>query len=234
MTEGLVLGVLGCENPTLAARFFEVLTARTPAVRDQDHLHVLLTSGLPADNKPAVQPGRPNPDHRFRSLLHAATRLRMAGANVLVVPSDSGGLRADDIENAVSLPMIRWVDVAVAAALSLGGQTAILANREILDSHVYQRCFERSGGRYLVPPLDVQALLHACVSAPPRVASDYLVSACRDVAHLGASNVLLTSERLASLADNTVLPLPVIDPSTAVADRLVELRYSYTEHPTCA
>ena len=222
----VVLGVLGCASPHLAVRFFEVLTARTPARRDQDHFHVLITTGRDDSQLRSV--------HRSRVLLRAAAGLRVAGASLLVIPSGSDDRCLDDIENAVGLPVLRWVDAAVAAARRVAGPTAIVTGGANFDAEAYRRGFQRAGAAYLLPPPEVLALLHSCADAPPERAATQLISACQQLGKVGASSVLLACEQLASVAERTALPLPVIDPSITAAERILQLRLTDAQHPTCA
>ncbi|MET0337543.1 MAG: amino acid racemase [Caulobacter sp.] len=103
-----ILGVLGGMGPAATVDFLAKLQAATPAVRDQDHVRVLM------DMNPHI-PDRNTGGEAGPVLGDMAARLRDAGAEVLAMPCNTAHAFADHIK-ASGLPFIDMIETAGEAA----------------------------------------------------------------------------------------------------------------------
>ena len=113
-----VLGVLGGMGPAATLDFLAQLQARTPAVRDQDHLRVLvdINPQVPDRNDPEAEPGP--------VLVEMAKGLRAAGAQVLAIACNTAHRYAGEVARESGLPVIDMIAEAATEARTRGVQSA--------------------------------------------------------------------------------------------------------------
>lgn len=147
-----VLGVLGGLGPAATADFYAKLVAATPAVRDQDHLHVIIDSDPSVPNRNDAVAGRgPSPAPQLAAM---ARRLEAAGAEALFLVCNAAHAFADAITDAVSVPLVSIVDEAVAATLTAlphARTVGVLAAAGAQDARLYPTAFAAHGVAVLEP-----------------------------------------------------------------------------------
>jgi aspartate racemase len=111
-----ILGVLGGMGPAATVDFLAKLQAATPAVRDQDHIHVLV------DLNPQVPDRNVDAHATETELVRMAANLRDAGAEVLAMPCNTAHAHAGAIRAASGLELIDLIDMACAAAKATGAR----------------------------------------------------------------------------------------------------------------
>ena len=157
------LGVLGGMGPQATQVFYQRILDRTDAARDQEHLSALILSdtAMP-DRTGAILSGQ---DQEVRSRLMADARLlEQAGCTVLAVPCNTSHYFADDIQNAVDIPLLHMPRLAVARAHELGRKKlASLATQGTVKTGVYQKELDAKGMEGWVPDETTQALVTAII-----------------------------------------------------------------------
>jgi aspartate racemase len=229
----VVVGVLGGMGPLATAAFFAMLTARTPATADQEHLHVVINSHPQTPDRTAFILGSgedPRP-----ALISSAVALKAAGATVLVIPCNTANVFADDIAETVGLPVVPWLDIAVESAKgSARGLTAILATSGTIETQVYQRRLADADLPYIIPPAALQQRVMDIIYGPCGVkrtghatewAAQSLADVCSDMAQLGAGCAILgcTELPLAAPVQHPITSLVLVDPAIAVIDHILKM-----------
>ena len=136
------VGVIGGMGPDATVDFMTKVIAATPASKDQDHVHLLVDQNPKVPNRQAAQAGDgedPGP-----AMAAMAKGLEQAGADFLVMPCNMAHAFADQVRNAVSIPLVSIIDVSVDAC---GGYEPIgvLTTRGWLDAGIYQAAFATAG-----------------------------------------------------------------------------------------
>ena len=142
-----VLGVLGGMGPAATLDFLARLQAMTPAVRDQDHLRVLvdINPQVPDRNDPEAEPGP--------VLVEMAKGLRAAGAQFLAIACNTAHRYAGEVARESGLPVIDMIAEAAGEARTRGAQTAgVLGTPGAIS--LYKERLADQGVRYV--PLDDQ------------------------------------------------------------------------------
>jgi aspartate racemase len=231
--ERLTVGIVGGMGPLATAAFYRTLTSCTPAQRDQDHLHVVIESDPAIPDRTAFLLGE-GPDPR-PAIIQVARRLAAAGAELLVMPCNTANVFAADVAGAIQVPLVPWIETAGQAVAARGAVTVgILATSGTLRARVYQNALDTMGLHWVVPrdstQRDVMAAIYGTggVKADGRVAPgnrQRLLAAAAELAEGGAEVLLLacTELPLAIPADDPDWPLPVVDPATEVARKVVAL-----------
>jgi len=152
------VGVLGGLGPGATLDFFAKVIARTPAERDQDHLHLIIDNDPGVPNRNDAVAGRgPSPAPELAAM---ARRLETAGAEVLVMVCNAAHAFQDAIVDAVDVPFVSIIDTTVDATLTrvaAARRVGVLAAEGALDAGLYQRAFGRRAVGALVPEGDDRA-----------------------------------------------------------------------------
>lgn len=146
------VGVLGGLGPAATLDFFAKVLARTPAERDQEHLHLIIDNDPAVHNRNDAVAGRgPSPAPRLAAM---ARRLEGAGADFLVMVCNAAHAFQGAIVEAVAIPFVSIIDETVDATLSIAPEArcvGVLAAEGALDAGLYQRAFRARGVTALVP-----------------------------------------------------------------------------------
>ncbi len=145
MTGRRTVGVLGGMGPAATLDFLAKLQRATPAVMDQDHVHVLvdLNPQVP-DRNAALAGSGPSPGP---VLAQMAAGLERAGAQALVMVCNSAHAFADDIRAALhAAPLISLIEETAAAVRREHPhvrRVGLLAAAACLDARLYQDALAR-------------------------------------------------------------------------------------------
>ena len=150
-------------------------------------------------------------------LAEMARTLELAGAEALAMPCNTAHHFAEQIVNAVDIPLLHMVEAAAARAsarVGSGGKVGILASPATQDIRLFHEYFEKLS-LTLVFPKHQELLLQAIqnikahgISASARKA---LNDGAIECANLGAGCLLVGCSEFSIIADAVVVDLPVID-----------------------
>jgi len=105
------IGVLGGMGPEATLAFFGQIIAATPAVRDQEHLRVVIDSNPKVpDRTAAILAGGASPVPAMTAGIRA---LQAAGADFVVIPCVSAHAFIDELK-AAGMPIVSMFEAAVA------------------------------------------------------------------------------------------------------------------------
>lgn len=154
MSKRKILGVIGGMGPLATCEFLRGIVEHTGASRDQEHLDVLVYShaSLPGRSE-AIASGRTNA--LLDMLVEDVQTLARNGAEVLAIPCNTSHVFYDDIQAAVSVPVIHMVRETV-CSLEAGTSIGVLATDGTIDANLYGKEGIAAGLRVVYPPPDVQ------------------------------------------------------------------------------
>lgn len=131
---------MGGLGPAATIDFFAKVLAATPAVEDQDHLHLIIDNNPSVPNRHAAINGT-GPD-AAPVLVQMAQRLEHAGSDILVLVCNTAHAFKDQIERSVGIPFINMIDEAVLAVRRNHGDACkigIMAAEGCLETGLYQQ-----------------------------------------------------------------------------------------------
>jgi len=135
-----VVGVIGGMGPEATVELMRRVTARTRAEDDADHVHLLIESNpkIPSRIAHLIEGTGPDP---LPEILRVARNLEGAGAEALAIPCNTAHHYAQDIQAAVTIPLLHMVKLTVAriAAGSPGARVGLLASTAVHRVGVYER-----------------------------------------------------------------------------------------------
>lgn len=165
-------------------------------------------------------------------LAKSAQRLETAGAGLIAIATNTMHIVADQVANAVSVPLVHIAD-PTARALTADGFTnvGLLGTRFTMEMAFYKDRLKSHGLTPLVPEVDhtnlngiiYDELCHGLVRDASREV--YVKAIERMQAH-GAEAVILGCTEIGLLIDDSVSPLPVYDTTQLHAKALIDAALS--------
>ncbi len=142
--ETKTVGVIGGLGPAATLDFFERILRRTKAVRDQDHLRVIIDNNTKVPDRNAASKGEgPSPG---AALAATARGLQAAGAQVIVMACNTAHAWEKDIKSAISVPFLSMIEETVKAVGDLKAERAgVLAVDACLAANLYQEGLRKAG-----------------------------------------------------------------------------------------
>ncbi|UCG66687.1 MAG: amino acid racemase [Deltaproteobacteria bacterium] len=152
MKEG-VIGILGGMGPEATLDLFQKVIKNTKAVRDQDHLRVLIDNNpkIP-DRTPAILGSGENP---VPMMIETAKNLERAGADFIVIPCVSAHYFINQLGEGIAIPVISIIEeVAGEIERRLPGikRTGLIATTGTIRAGLFQDRLRGIGVEVLVPP----------------------------------------------------------------------------------
>ncbi len=223
------IGLLGGMSWESSAEYYRLVNEET---RDRlGGLHssdCLLRSVDFADIEVMQREGRW--DDAAARLAEEAAALVAAGAELIVLCTNTMHKVADEITGAIGVPFVHIADTTADAVRSEGLDTVgLLATAYTMEQDFYVgRLRERHGLEVLVPPAEDRAIVHAviydelCVGVVDDGSREQYRRIMRDLAGRGAAGILLGCTEIDLLVGQDDSPVPVFDTTRLHARRAVE------------
>lgn len=147
-----------------------------------------------------------------------ARRLEKGGAEGLLIGANTMHILAEEIAEAVSIPVIHIAD-AVATALQDAGvrSAALLGTRFTMEKAFYREHLENMGLRVLVPEVEEREELHRiifkelCQGVIKEDSKDRFYRVVERMARAGAGGAILGCTEFSLIADQARSPVPLFD-----------------------
>jgi len=161
-----IVGVMGGMGPSATVDFMAKVIDLTKAVRDQDHVHMIV------DNDPSV-PNRQQAIHsqidNISSRLTAmAKRLEDAGADFLVLVCNTAHVFLTEMRATVGIPFVSIIDETVSEIRKSRPQAktvGVMATTGCLETGIYQDAIAASGMIAVIPDAAMQDTCMALIDA---------------------------------------------------------------------
>ena len=209
------LGVLGGMGPMATAYYLKVITGMTDAVRDQDHLHILVDSRPQTPDRTGYILDRTKPDP-FPSLVASGRNLRGAGAEVLAIPCNTSHYFYDRLTAELGLPIVHLIRGTAAHLKRFGvGSAGVMATAGTLETGLYQQELAAAGIRAVVPDAETEAkimhVIYEDVKAGRPVEREIFDDAADRLRRAGAEVLILGCTELSILKCDTPLGAGYLD-----------------------
>jgi aspartate racemase len=163
-------------------------------------------------------------------LANIGRRLEQAGAELLVLATNTMHRVADAIEASTGVPLIHIADATAEKILAEGKhKPGILATRFTMEQDFYTgRLRDKFGLEVVVPDQADRALVHQiiydelCVGRVTEASRRAFVDVGRRLAMRGADSLILGCTEVAMLLDESNAPLPIFDTALIHADAAVD------------
>jgi len=170
-----------------------------------------------------------------RQLAGIAKRLEQAGADAIVLATNTMHKVADTIEAAVGIPFLHIAD-ATALKIRAAGmrRPAIMATRFTMEQDFYTgRLRDKFGLETLIPDEADRALMHQiiydelCVGRVTETSRAAFVDVAQRLAAKGADCLVLGCTEVGMLLDERNAPLPIFDTTLIHADAAVSFALGF-------
>ncbi|MBE6715159.1 MAG: amino acid racemase [Ruminococcaceae bacterium] len=155
-----LLGIVGGLGPLASAYFYELITLRTKAEKDQDHIDIILSSRASTPDRTAYITKKSD-DCPLPYMIEDAVRLEKYGADALVIPCNTAHYFLEEVRHSVSIPVPSIIEETSAYLKKAGYKKAgIMATAGTVSSGSYQEQLSSFGLDYAVPDEKYQEYLH--------------------------------------------------------------------------
>lgn len=159
----MLLGVLGGLGPMSTFYFCELLTARTRASSDADHIDMIVSSRATTPDRTDFILGRSDRDP-LPVMIEEASRLTRVGADLLVIPCNTAHYFYDGLQKACSVPIINIIEETVKVLHRAGiRRFGLLATEGTARSEAYARVCADLGMECLLPFPEEQRLISSLI-----------------------------------------------------------------------
>jgi len=157
------IGILGGMSPESTVEYYQYITrAYTERFGDYGYPEVIIYS---VSFQPYVDwPNQDRWDLVAQGLGEAAQKLEAAGADLIVIATNTMHLVFDQVQASVTIPMLSLLDAVGDAVLAQGIETVgLLGTRFTMEKTFYQDALSRKGITVLVPGEQDRAYVNAVI-----------------------------------------------------------------------
>jgi aspartate racemase len=164
-----------------------------------------------------------------KELAAGAQALERAGAELVAITANTMHLVADQVREAVGIPLIHLMEVAADAAAGAGLRTlGLVGTRYTMTSRLYQDACEPRGVSVVVPDADDQTAVHDLIydeltlGRVPAAGKYTMLEVSDRLIAAGADGVVLGCSELGLVLAPGALPVPVLDATALHARAIVD------------
>lgn len=146
------VGIIGGMGPLATVDLYRRIVLRTKALKDQDHIHVIIDSNtnIPDRTKAIIANG----EDPTVELIKSAKILEAAGADFLIMPCNTAHYFIDVIKESVHIPFVNMLEETVNYTNDKYGEyitVGIMATDGTIKSKIYEDYFKKLGIKTVIP-----------------------------------------------------------------------------------
>jgi len=211
------IGILGGMSPESTVEYYQYITRTyTERFGDYGYPEVIIYS---VSFQPYVDwPNQDRWDLVAQGLSEAAQRLEAAGADFIVIATNTMHLVFDQVQANVTIPMLSLLDVVGDAILTRGIETVgLLGTRFTMEKGFYQEALARQGITVLVPDEQARAYVNGVIYdelVAGQIRDDSragYVAIIHKLAEQGAEGVILGCTEIPLLVSEKDAGMPLFD-----------------------
>jgi aspartate racemase len=220
-----VVGIIGGMGPEATVELMRRVVARTPAMDDQDHVHLIVDNNpkIPSRIAHLIEGHGIDPT---AELVRMARNLERAGVDALAMPCNTAHAYAPAIRGAVTIPLLDMVDLTVDRLTTMTAASArvgLLASTAVHAVGVYAHALEARG---LVPvvPARQEALMTLIRGVKRGATGADARQRLGDIASELARAVdvmLIACSELSLISTGITADLPLVDSVEVLAEAIV-------------
>lgn len=240
------IGILGGMGPEATLALYKLIIDKTPAKKDQDHLHVII------DSNPAIPDRTLNIVYGQESplplLTQGAQLLEKAGADMILIPCNTAHYFIPEISKTINIPILHMLEITCrhiakqveklpeyAGALKI--PVGVLATTGTIKTALYQRYLERENLEAIIPTEQEQeSLVMEAIYGRKGVKAGYheepaklLKQAANSLIDRGAKFVIAGCTEVPLVLTEKMIAVPLINSMEIVAQQAVSLALNNNE-----
>ena len=225
MQKKTTLGILGGLGPMATVYFYEMLTSRTSAETDQEHIDIVISSHATTPDRSAFITGKSS-ENPLPVMIEEANKLVGYGADILVMPCNTAHYFYDELAKTVPVPFINIMAETVKKCKELGyKKLGILATEGTARSGAYNQVCERYGVECAVPSDEKQKLLMDVIfndiKKGKRANMEHFNLVCEELESVGCDVLVLGCTELSLIKKEENLGEKFVDSLEALCDATI-------------
>ena len=225
-----MLGIIGGMGPMASSLFYDMITEKTGAKKDQENLDLILLShsSMP-DRTAAILSGEEERIEDVKEkLLVDAKYLEKTGCDAIAVTCNTAHFFIDMIEEEVGVPFIHLIRETAKECKKRfpEGKIAILATDGTIKTGLYQKALEKEGVESYTPRVATQEMVMAEIYKRVKAglpADEYMWRDIeKEIKEEGCVGAILACTELSVVRVQLKLDDYYIDPMDVMAERCIE------------
>ncbi|MGD9568886.1 MAG: aspartate/glutamate racemase family protein [Sedimentibacter sp.] len=221
------IGIIGGMGPLATVDLYRRIVLRTKALRDQEHIHVLIDSNtnIPDRTKAIIANG----EDPTVELIKSAKMLEEAGADFLIMPCNTAHYFIDKIKESVQIPFVNMLEETVKYTYDKYGKdivVGIMATDGTIKSKVYEDHYNKLGIKTVVPEKTQEKIMKFIYdiikSGKYEVGTDLLFECVEELKKKGAEAFLLGCTELSSAQYLYNIEGPFINPMEILTEASIK------------
>jgi aspartate racemase len=165
-----------------------------------------------------------------RLMMDAAKRLERAGADFVVICTNTMHKMAEEVEGVIGIPLLHIVDVTADAIRAEGNtRVGLLGTKFTMEQDFYKgRLKEKHGLEVLIPSEEERQIVHdilyseLCMGEIKDLSKDKFKNIIQNLVDQGAQGVILGCTEIPLIVDQEDYAIPVYDTTALHAEAAVE------------
>lgn len=218
------VGIIGGMGPLATVDLMKKIIQFTPAVKDQDHIHIICDDYPQIPDRTAAILGKgenPGP-----WMIESAQRLERAGADMLAIACNTAHFYYDTIQRSVKIPVIHMPEeVAHYIKENHYKRVGLIATNGTLKTDLYQQNLEKLGITCILPEPELQQLVMEgiySIKAGDLKQGTYFISTVAANLYYSGVEVIVAGCTEVPLVLKTTKEWKIIDSTEVAAKKVVQ------------
>jgi len=224
MRKERTIGILGGMGPLATVELFKRIVLKTPAKRDQDHPRIIIYNNPKIPDRTAYILGKG--ENPLPELIEGAKKLESWGADFIIMPCNTAHIFADEIQKAISIPLLNMIEETAEYVKQLGiMRMGLLATTGTVVSGIYQRALEKRGIKAIIPDEQdkvMRGIYEGIKANRFELGRRFLLEIAKKLEKESEGIIAGCTEVSVALKPRD-LEVPLIDPLDVIAERAVRL-----------
>lgn len=226
------VGVIGGMGSLATVDLFNKIVTNTDARNDQEHIHLLIDNNSSIPDRTAYILSEQGAKDPLDELVNSATRLKDAGADILVMPCNTAHYFIDRIKSKVDIEFISMIEVTVNVIKERypdSKNIAVISTIGTKRTALYENYLDKAGYTSIifdeVLQSDIMASIYDGVKKGKVIEYTYLFQSVVDrIESLGADIIISACTEIPILMSSVTTSIPTVDPTLELA--LATIRYA--------
>ncbi|MFP4399320.1 MAG: aspartate/glutamate racemase family protein [Desulfonatronovibrio sp.] len=223
-----IAGILGGMGPEATVDLMNRVIKATPAKDDEDHIRMVVDNNpkVPSRIKALIQGDGTSPGPCLREM---ARKLESWGVDFLAMPCNTAHFYHQEIQEAVSIPVLDMISLAVEAVSEQNPRTdtvGLIASTAVLNLNLYKNAFAGKSINLITPHPRLQDKLMSAIQRiktgcygeetyqAMQEAADNLVQSKAQVLLIACTEISIISQRIQA-------EVPVLDAAQILAEAII-------------
>lgn len=214
------LGIIGGLGPLASCYLYEMITKKTNAIKDQDHLNIILLShpSIPDRTKYILKESNNSP---LPFLIEDAKLLEKLGVKMISIPCNTSCYFHKELQKEINIPINNLIKNTVKYIKEKNiKNVAILATKGTIKANLYQKELEKENINYITPNQDkVMEIIYDYIKAGKEITKEKFNECIKNVQ---TDTFILGCTELSLLKSKLNLPENFIDPLEIEVDNILK------------